>query len=148
MPSNTPGNTSPIFSSGGTINFTTLMTASNPTHVSGNTSYLVFTAGPNGSFVQKIRFRHFSINAAASNTNQTVGRVWINNGSDVTVASNSTLFDEITIATMSFSNAAAQANYELPLNFALPPSFRLYVTLGTAPVANTAIIATVIGGSY
>ena len=144
-----PANTSPIFSSGGTIGFTTLMVASNPTHVSGNTSYLVFTAGPNGSFVQKIRFRHFSYIAATNNTNQTVARVWINNGSDVTVASNSTLFDEITIATMSFSNAAAQVNYELPLNFALPPSFRLYVTIATAPsTVGGSIIATVIGGSY
>ena len=148
MPSNTPGNTSPIFSSGGTINFTTLMTANNPTHVSGNTSYLVFTAGNNGSFVQKIRFRHFAIVVSSNNTNATVARVWINNGSAVTTPDNSTLFDEITISTMTYSAQAAQANYEIPLNFALPAGYRLYVTLGTAPAANTAIMATVIGGSY
>jgi len=141
-------NTSPIFSIAGESQWTTLMTANNPTHVSGNTSYLVFTAGTNGSYVQKIRFRHFAIVASTSNANATVARVWINNGSDVTVVANSTLFDEITIATMTYSAAAAQVNYELPLNFALPPTYRLYVTLGTAPTANTAIQATVIGGDY
>jgi len=143
-----PANTSPIFSIAGESQWTTLMTANNPTHVSGNTSYLVFTAGANGSYVQKIRFRHFAIAINTSNANATVARVWINNGSDVTVVANSTLFDEITIATMTYSAAAAQVNYELPLNFALPPTYRLYVTLGVAPTANTAIQATVIGGDY
>ncbi len=143
-----PANTSPIFSIAGDAQWTTLMTANNPTHVSGSTSYLVFTAGANGSYVQKIRFRHFAIVASTNNTNATVARVWINNGSDVTVAANSTLFDEITIAAMTYSASAAQVNYELPLNFVLPSSYRLYVTLGTAPSANTAIQATVIGGDY
>jgi hypothetical protein len=141
-------NTAPIFSIAGEAQWTTLMTANNPTHVSGNTSYLVFTAGANGSYVQKIRFRHFAIVASTNNTNATVARVWINNGSDVTVPANSTLFDEITIAAMTYSASAAQVNYELPLNFVLPSPYRLYVTLGVAPAANTAIQATVIGGDY
>ena len=143
-----PANTTPIFSSGASINFTTLMTAANTGHVSGNTSYLAFTAGNNGSFIQKIRFRHFSLNASTSNAAATVARVWINNGSDVTVAANSTLWDEITIASMTYSATAALTNYELPLNYALPANYRIYVTLGTAPTANTAIQATIIGGSY
>jgi hypothetical protein len=109
---------------------------------------MVFSAGTNGSFVQKIRFRHFAIVVSTSNTNATVARVWINNGDDVTVVSNSTLFDEITIAAFTYSASAALTNYEIPLNFALPPNYRLYVTLGVAPVANTAIMATVIGGNY
>jgi hypothetical protein len=143
-----PANTAPIFSIAGDAQWTTLMTANNPTHVSGNTSYLVFSAGTNGSYVQKIRFRHFAIVVSTSNANATVARVWINNGSDVAIPANSTLFDEITIATMTYSAAAAQVNYELPLNFALPAGYRLYVTLGVAPTANTAIQATVIGGDY
>jgi len=143
-----PANTSPIFSIAGDAQWTSLMIAANTGHVSGNTSYLVFTAGTNGSYVQKIRFRHFSLNALTSNAATTVARVWINNGSDVTVAANSTLFDEITIASMTYSAVAAQINYELPLGFALPATYRLYVTLGTAPTLNTAIQATVIGGDY
>ena len=141
-------NTSPIFSIVGDTQWSTLMTANNATHVSGSTSYMVFSAGTNGSFVQKIRFRHFAIVVSTSNTNATVARVWINNGDDITVPSNSTLFDEITIAAFTYSASAALTNYEIPLNFALPPNYRLYVTLGVAPIANTAIQATVIGGDY
>ena len=141
-------NTQPIFSIAGDAQWTTLMTANNATHVSGNTSYLVFSAGTNGSYVQKIRFRHFAIVASTSNANATVARVWINNGSDVTDFTNSTLFDEITIASMTYSASAAQTNYELPLGFAIPAGYRIYVTLGVAPTANTSIQATVIGGDY
>jgi len=142
-----PANTTPIFSLVAAIEFTTTMNAANTGHVSGTTSYLVFSAGTNGSYVQKIRFRHLP-NTATANTNATVARVWINNGSAVGTAANSTLFDEITLAANTTSSVAAAINYELPLNFALPPIYALYVTLGTAPVAGTFIQATVIGGDY
>lgn len=142
-----PANTAPIFSMAGAVEFTTAMNAANTGHVSGTTSYLVFSAGTNGSYVQKIRFRHLP-NTATANANATVARVWINNGSAVGTAANSTLFDEITIAINTTSSVAASTNYELPLNFALPPLYNLYVTLGTAPTAGTFIQATVIGGDY
>lgn len=142
-----PANTAPIFSLNGAVEFTSVMSLANTGHVSGTTSYMVFSASTNGSYVQKIRFRHLP-NTATANTNATVARVWINNGSAVGTAANSTLFDEITIAANTTSSVAASINYELPLNFALPPSFALYVTLGTAPVAGTYIQATVIGGDY
>jgi hypothetical protein len=142
-----PANTTPIFSLTPANRWSTVMNAANTGNVSGTTSYLVFSAGTNGSYVQKIRFRHIP-NTATANTNATVGRVWINNGSAVTNGANNTLFDEITIAANTTSSVAASINYELPLNFALPPNYALYVTLGTAPVAGTFIQATVIGGDY
>jgi hypothetical protein len=142
-----PANTTPIFSLNGAVEFTTQMSAANTGHVSGTTSYMVFSAGTNGSYVQKIRFRHLP-NTATANINATVARVWINNGSAVGTAANSTLYDEITIAPNTTSSVAASINYELPLNFALPPLYALYVTLGTAPTAGTLIQATVIGGDY
>lgn len=142
-----PANTTPIFSLVGAVEFTTQMSAANTGHVSGTTSYMVFSAGTNGSYVQKIRFRHLP-NTGVANANATVARIWINNGSAVGTAANSTLFDEITIAINTTSSVAASTNYELPLNFALPPLYTLYVTLGTAPTAGTFIQATVIGGDY
>jgi hypothetical protein len=118
------------------------MTANNPTHVSGNTSYLVFSAGTNGSYVQKIRFRHTGANAAA-----VVARVWINNGGTTGTATNNSLFDEITIAAnATFTTNAASINYELPLGFALPTGYIIYVTIGAA--ASGGIDVTVIGGDY
>jgi hypothetical protein len=142
-----PANTTPIFSIIGAVEFTTVMNAANTGHVSGSTSYLVFTGGTNGSYLQKIRFRHLP-NTATANANQTVARVWINNGSAVSAATNSTLFDEITLAANTTSSTTAAINYELPLNFAIPPNYAIYVTLGTAPTAGTFIQATVIGGDY
>ena len=139
-------NTQPIFSIQGETQWSTLMNAANTGNVTGTTSYLVFTAGTNGSFVQKIRFRHVP---PSGNTAATVARVWINNGQDVTVASNSTLFDEITIASnTTFSQVASTPFYEIPFNFALPANYRIYVTLGTAPTTGANIQATVIGGDY
>ncbi len=139
-------NTQPIFSIQGETQWSTLMNSANTGNVTGSTSYLVFTAGTNGSFVQKIRFRHVP---PSGNTAATVARVWINNGQDVTVASNSTLFDEITIASnTTFSQVASTPFYEIPFNFALPANYRIYVTLGTAPTTGANIQATVIGGDY
>jgi hypothetical protein len=142
-----PANTTPIFSIIGAVEFSTVMNAANTGHVSGSTSYLVFTGGTNGSYLQKIRFRHLP-NTATANSNGTVARVWINNGSAVSAATNSTLFDEITLAANTTSSLFAAINYELPLNFAIPPNYAIYVTLGTAPTAGTFIQATVIGGDY
>ena len=138
-------NTAPIFSSGGSSSWSAVMIAANAGHVSGTTSYLVFTAGPDGSFVSKIRFRHLPL---GNNSNATRASVWINNGLSVSVPANSTLWDEVTIAANTVNNAAAAINYELPLNLALPAGYTIYVTLGQAPTLGSAIQATVVGGNY
>jgi hypothetical protein len=123
--------------------FTTNMTTANTGNLSAGTSYMVFSANTNGSYVQKIRFRHQSNN---TNNVATVARVFINNGGALGTASNNTIWDEITIAANTASQTAASTNYELPLNFALPPGHIMYCTIGTAVVAG--IQATVIGGDY
>lgn len=141
-----PANTQPIFSVAGEIQWSSLMNAANTGNVTGTTSYLVFTAGTNGSYVQKIRFRHVP---PSGNTNATVARVWINNGQDVTVTANNTLYDEVTIAAnSSFSQVANTGFYEIPLNIVLPATYRIYVTLGTAPSTGAFIQAMVVGGDY
>lgn len=138
-----PANTSPIFTLTPEIQWVISMTVANTTKdLSSGTIYPVFTGGTNGSYVQRIRFRTLGTNLAA-----TVARVWINNGSATGTAANNTLFDEISLPATTISETAAQANYELPLNFALPPSYRIYVTLGTAPNA-AGWDATIIGGDY
>ena len=138
-------NTQPIFSSLGDVQWSiSAMTVANTTKdLTSGTIYLVFTADTtNGGFVQRIRFR-----SLGANTQATVARVWINNGSTTSTAANNTLFDEITLTTITNSETAAQATFELPLNIALPPGDRLYVTLGTAPTS-AGWQATVIGGKY
>lgn len=138
-------NTAPIFSALGDIQWsTTAMTAANTTKdLTTGTIYLVFTAdATNGGFVQRIRFR-----SLGTNSNATVARIWINNGATTGTAANNTLFDEITLGAITNSEVAATATFELPLNFALPPGDRIYVTLGTAPTS-AGWQATVVGGKY
>jgi hypothetical protein len=138
-----PANTAPIFTLRPEIMWNvSITTANNTGDLTSGTVYPVFTAGTEGSYVQKIRFRHTGANSAA-----TVARVWINNGSTTATAVNNTLFDEITIAAnATFVTNAASTNYELPLMFALPPNYIIYVTIGAAAAGG--IDATVIGGDY
>jgi len=136
-----PANTAPIFTLLPEILWNNSVSAANTTtDLTSGTIYDVFTGGTNGSYVQKIRFRHVGTNVA------TVVRVWLNNGGVTTTALNNTLFDEITIAANTVSQTAASTNYELPLNFALPPSYRIYVTTGTVLAAGLDV--SVIGGDY
>lgn len=136
-------NIQPIYSRLADVQWATeiVQSANTTTTLTSGTIYPVFTADTtNGGYVQRIRFRPLGSNAA------TVARVWINNGGDTTVASNNSLWDEIAIALTTVSQTAAQATYELPLNFPLPASYRLYVTLGTVVLAGFDV--TVIGGKY
>jgi len=110
-------NVQPIYSRVGDVQWTvSAMTVANTTtDLTAGTSYLAFTAdATNGGYVQRIRFRTLGTNATA-----TVARIWINNGSTTATAANNTLFDEISLPTTSVNQSTAQANYELPLNFAL-----------------------------
>ena len=140
-----PANNQPIFTRLADVQWTvSAMTVANTTtDLTSGTIYLAFTSdATNGGYVQRIRFR-----TLGTNSNATVARVWVNNGATNATAANNTLIDEITLPTTTVSQVAAQANYELPLNFALPAGYRIYITVGTAPTS-AGWNATVIGGKY
>ena len=144
-------NTNPIFTQVPEIQWFTsgsspaggAITASNGGYSLASASaatHLVFTAGPSGSYVQRIRFKALGTNVA------TVARIFVLNTGSITQPSSSVLFDEVTLpATTAVANAATPL-VELPLNFALPASHSIYVTLGIAVAAG--YDATVIGGDY
>ena len=137
-----PANTQPIFSSLGDVQWGSVTATTANTAKDGTGTVLnVFTAdATNGGFVQRIRFRPAGTNIA------TVARVFINNGSANSTPSNNILYDEITLAATTLSETSALAVYELPLNFALPPGYKLNVTLGTTIAAGYYV--SVIGGKY
>ena len=141
-----PANTAPIFTLTPQIEWGINMNTANTGNMSAGTAYIVYSAGTNGSYLQKIRFRHQSTNT--TNSAATVARVFINNGGASGTTNNNVIFDEINIAANTVSQTAASVNYELPLNFGLPPSYTIYVTLGTAPTAGSWIQASVVGGDY
>jgi hypothetical protein len=140
-----PANNQPIFTRLADVQWTiSAMTVANTTaDLTSGTIYLAFTADTtNGGYVQRVRFRTLGTNA-----NATAARIWVNNGSTTATAANNTLIDEITLPTTTVSQVAAQSNYELPLNFALPAGYRVYITVATAPTS-AGWNATVIGGKY
>ena len=125
-------NTSPIFSIAGHVESVAsdnsglvVGPTANTAQDGSGTLYKAFTAGANGSFLQKIRFRPVGSPAA------TVCRVFISSSSS-TSATNTWLYDEITLPAVTVSQTAASSVFELPLNFALNASYLLYVTFGTS----------------
>ena len=117
-----PANTSPIFTLTPQVEWSTTMYGANTGNLSAGTTYMAFSAASNGSYVQKIRFKHQSSNV---NSVATVARVFINNGASTGTAANNTIWDEVTIASNTAVQNAATITYELPLNFALPPFYTI-----------------------
>jgi hypothetical protein len=134
-------NTQPIFSKQGSIQWASpaLTTANTAKDGTGSVA-TVFAAGADGAFAQKIVARSLGTNVA------TVLRVFINNGGVSTTAANNTLIAEMSLPATTLSEVAAQPPFELPLNFALPPGFKLNAVLGTAVAAGYQV--SVLGGTY
>jgi hypothetical protein len=144
-----PANTSPIYSIVGATdsvasNESGLVVGptANTSLTGSGTMYKAFTAGTNGSYVQKMRFRPVGSPAA------TVCRVFIS--SSTTTSTTATwLYDEITLPAVTVSQTAASSVFELPINVALDPSYLLYVTFGTSTgSAGTGYSVVTIAGDY
>ena len=140
-----PANTTPIFSSVGSVQWgPTILNVANTAKDGTGTVNTVATgnnAGNNaGNFVQKLIARPLGTNIA------TVLRVFINNGGVNTTAANNSLIAELTLPATTLSEVAAQPDYVLPLNFALPAGFKINATIGTAVAAGYQV--SVIGGQY
>jgi hypothetical protein len=144
-----PANTQPIFSAAGATDSAAFNNSGTVVGPSANTAQdgsgtliKIFTAGSNGSYVQKIRFRPVGSPAA------TVARVFISTSTS-TSATNSWLYDEITLPATTVSQTAATSVYELAMNFALDPNYLLYLTFGTSTgSAGTGYSVVVIAGDY
>lgn len=144
-----PANTSPIYSIVGATDSVATNNSglvvgptANTAQDGSGTLYKLFTAGTNGSYIQKIRFRPVGSPAA------TVCRVFISSSS-TTSATATWLYDEITLPAVTVSQTAASSVFELPLNIAVDPSYLLYVTFGTSTgSAGTGYSIVTIAGDY
>lgn len=121
------------------------------TDTAGTALGLVYTAGANGSQLPPLRLRYGSTNGAAASgtTSATVARIFLNNGSANTTATNNIFLDEVTIpaTTMTQTTALAQPiDYDFE-NMVIPGGWKVYVGLATAVGGtNCAIIASMPGG--
>ena len=137
----TTGNTSPIFSRQGQINWGSVLTAANTATDGTGTVATAFTAdATDGSYIQRLRIKPVGANVAS------VMRIFINNGSATTVAANNFLYGEVSLPATTASNTAAMVELDYPLNIALPPGFRITYCIATAVAGGWA--AGGIGGSY
>jgi hypothetical protein len=139
-------NNDPIYSRAADVQWIgAILAANNTKDLTSGTSYLVFTAdATNGGFVREVRIKA----DPANNTAATVVRLWLNNGSTTNTASNSSFFTEISIGATTASASLANADFVIPINFALPAGYKIYLTIGTAPGGSGQFSATAIAGKY
>lgn len=135
-------NTIPIYPNVCRASFGTVLTTANTAKDGTGTVVTIFTAGSNGSRVDKIQGMALGTNVA------TVLRLFINNGSDPTTATNNVLFREYTCAATTLSEVAAlvQAFSEVFTNLVLPAGYKINATIGTTIAAG--IICSAFGGDY
>lgn len=103
------------------------------------TTVVCFTAPATGSFLGFIKVKPLGTNASAS-----VARFWVNNGSASTTAANNFLIGEVSLPITTASQTGALAEISIPLNFAIPATYKILGSVGTA--ANWQ--AVVVGGDY
>jgi hypothetical protein len=141
-------NTAPIYSGHGDVSTnnstgassTALTTATGDyTGVSAN-NLLVYTAGTNGGYIERIRFKAIGTNVAS------VARIYLNNGSAHTTATNNEFYGELNLPATTATNTAGTVDLDYPMGFALPASWTVYVGIATTVAAGW--IAVPIGGQY
>jgi hypothetical protein len=148
-----PANTSPIFTltpdiQWGSVDDNAAATAGpiiTANTAMDGTGYVttVFTAGANGSYVNRLIARPTGTNIAS------VLRAFINNGSTNATQANNCLYGEVTLPATTANAAAALQPVEMQLNFALPAGYKINVTLGTTVTGtNPGYRVMVIGGDY
>ena len=135
-------NTAPIYSRQGDIQYVEGITTANTTRdLTSGTIYLVFTAdATEGGYVEFLRFTSKGANVSS------LGRIWINNGGATGTAANNWLLGEVNLPLTNTSEVTATPPVEFTLGFAMPPGYRIYVTIGTAVASG--YHAGVVGGKY
>jgi hypothetical protein len=133
-------NVEPIFPHIPNVGFTDPILTANTAKDGTGTVNLVFTAGSDGSFVEKIIGQPLGTNTAS------VARVFLNNGAAPTTATNNSYIGQIGLPGTTNSEVAEIAAVSLTLNIALPASYRLYIVIGTTVAAGWEFTA--FGGDY
>ena len=109
------------------------------TGVSAN-HQLIHTAGADGSYIKRIHCVATGTNTAS------VLRIYLNNGSANTTATNNQFLGQLTLPGTTATNTAATSEVDYPLEMMIPAGFRIYVGLGTTVAASW--VCTAVGGDY
>ena len=146
-----PANNSPIFTGTprvSSVRVSAATTVSDGTGTVGTNMFLAFTPGTNGSYLQRVRFSlsEATMSTASAAATLRVGIATANTGTLTTA--NYFLYQEINCAAQTPTTTASSYPIDIPLNFAIPSNQYVMVSTSVAPNANTAWVATVIGGDY
>jgi hypothetical protein len=154
-----PSNTAPIFTGTPRVGIVTLPAVAATAQVNsqgtgtiGTNMFLAFSAGANGSYLQKVRF---NLTGTANNAS-TAGilRVYVSTqSSGATSSSNTWLVNEVTAASQTpnvTTGSAALYPIDVPLNFPIPTGYNVLVGVSTvSTVASAPVwVATSYGGDY
>lgn len=121
------------------------------TEAVGTAMALIFTAGSAGSQLPKLRVRYASTNGAAASgtTTATVVRIWANNGSVNTTATNNIFLGEVNVPVVTMSQVASvtqPTDFDFSL-LSVPAGYRIYAGLATAiGGTNCALAVNMLGG--
>lgn len=116
------------------------ITAANTGLDGSGTLILIFTAGANGSRIDRIR-----ANAQGTNTASRAS-VFVNNGS-ATGSTTTTLYGDFSLPGTTLSQVASfSQNIDYIMDLPLPAAWRVYVCIGTAVAAGWLFLG--IGGDY
>ena len=141
-------NNSPIFTSGIEMKWTpttlsSVVTGSTVAAYDGTSAtVLVFSAGFNGAFVQKLVGEAMGTNIAS------VLRVYVNNGSTSATASNNVLYYQFSLPVTTASQITATPHIEVPLLLQLPPYYAVYVSISCTTNLASGWKITAVGGEY
>jgi hypothetical protein len=149
-------NTSPIFGltphiGSVLINSTSSYTASAGTGIIGTQIFNAFTAGSNGSFIQKVRFMTVAYTSSYSSVASTLRLFYSTTGSGTGSISNTYLLGELSVPAISVSSTVNATNfYDYPVNFAIPSGSYLHVAqhLSQSVATGSWWNALVIGSDY
>lgn len=149
-----PANTSPIFTLTPNIGRVAIAQASANTSSAGGGTigsdiFLLFTAGSNGSFVERIKFMSVASSANTAGVATTL-RVFLSTvGTGSTTAADTFLLGELSVPSVVSDHATnASPPYEIQLGFAIPSGMYILIAQHVAQTANQNWVGIAIGGDY
>lgn len=156
-----PANNTPIFALTPNLGvagvlLTTAMTntkAFDGTEGTGTAMALIYTAGSNGSQVYEVDFRYGSTAGATASgtTTATLVRLWANNGSANTTATNNILLGEVAIPAQAVTalGTSVLPSFSITNVPVLPAGWKLYAGMTVAiGGTNCALSVSAFGGDY
>lgn len=107
--------------------------------------YQVFNADATvDSYLREVRVKAHPINATAA----TIARLWLNNGSTIATAANSSFLAEMQIPATAASTTVPTPEFVLPVGRIIQATYRVLLTFSVAPGGSGAFSAQAFGNNF